>query len=575
MTLNPKNMAQDRAPEQDSYSLSGFLAANEKIVLGIVIAIGLILRIWHLFEARANDPFFSLPAVDPKVYHEWAITIAKGNFLGDEVFFLSPLYPYFLAIIYTITGPGFLVGKLVQMLLGTMSCVLIYFIGKRVFDNRVGFLAALIFATYLPSIFYEGVLLVSGLQTPINLLCVLVLLYFAKSPGYRGWIVCGICLGLSALARPNVLLFGVFVLIWIFVMDRSQADIKKALFRALVFSAGIGLAVFPVTLRNLAVGGDPVLISSQGGVNLYIGNGPDATGTFAVPRLFPMTRADNPLQQKESYEKFAEESRGRELKPSEISDFWTRRTWDHISNNPGKWIGLLVHKLGLFINHYEVGNSREFDSSRGFSTVLRLPLPVFGFIAPLALLGMAVGLKRIRQAFFIYAMIATYAISLAIFFVLAHYRMPVTPFFILFAAYAIFWLIDTLKKRRHRLLIVATLGLATAITLVHIDSESISGHRFMIQYNLGNKYRLMKRTDLAISAYKQSIAANPNYISAYNNLGLAYEAEEQNLNKAIKTWEKVLKMARQRNDEQYIERARRHIRELRKFTERQRQQEKR
>ncbi len=558
-------MSGKRANEMSADRLSEILARHEKLAVGIVVAVAMGIRLWHLFEMKANDPFFFLPSVDPKVFHEWAIKIAGGELLGDRVFFLSPLYPYFLGAVYAIFGAGFLVGKLVQMILGAACCVMIYTLGKRVFDMRTGFFAAVLFALYLPSIFYEGVLLVTGLQTPLNLLCVLLLLRAAASPSVVRWLVSGGLLGLSALARPNVLLLGGFVIVWLaWFMPRPVITKQKFIFAA-VFSLGVGCAVFPVTIRNWVVGEDFVLVSSQGGVNFYIGNGPDATGSFVVPSLFPMTRADDPLQQEESYRKYAEQELGHELKPSEISGFWFARTWEHIGDDPGKWMGLLWRKLRLFFNYREIGNSRDFDSSRQFSTVLNLPLPVYGFIAPLALLGMALAVRRFRSAFFLYGMVGTYVASYVILFVLAHYRMPVLPFLILFSAHGIVWLADGIRQRK-KVVLIAAIGLAVAIGITHAEVSESAESRFMIHYNLGNKYRLMEKHDLAVESYLRSIEENPHYISAYNNLGLTYEANPRNFGKAIKVWQQVLEMARARRDGMYIERAERHIGKLRELT---------
>ncbi|MCP4676809.1 MAG: hypothetical protein GY854_15105 [Deltaproteobacteria bacterium] len=559
-------MAQKSKSRQDSNRLSELLVRNEKVAVGLIVAVALVLRVWHLFQMKTNDPFFLLPSVDPKVYHEWAIAISQGDIFGDRVFFLSPLYPYFLAVIYSVFGPGFFVGKLVQMLLGVMSCVLVYIIGKRVFSIQVGFFAALFFAGYSTMIFYEGILLVAGLQTPLNLICIILLLGAADRRSFGRWMAAGVVLGLSALARPNVLLLGGFVLTWIFFMTSGRAMTKQKILLSTVFAVGIGLVVFPVTLRNWLVGDDVVLVSSQGGVNFYIGNGPDANGVFIVPSVFPMTRADDPIQQEQAYRKFAEKEIGRELKPSEVSAFWSARTWDYIAENPGKWIKILALKCGLFVNHYEQGNSRDFYSSRDFSTVLRLPLPGFGFLGALGLLGMVLAWKRRREAFFLYAMVATYMVSFVIFFVLAHYRMPVTPFFALFAALAVCRLGDTLKKRRIGPLVAASLGLAALVAFVNTDFDNTSRSRFMIHYNLGNKYRLMEKDDLAIQAYKRSIEENARYISAHNNLALVYERDRKNYGLAIETWRRVFDMARRRGDRHYMERAQRHIVKLEEVT---------
>ena len=46
---------------------------------------------------------------------------------------------------------------------------------------------------------------------------------------------------------------------------------------------GLLVVILPFTLRNRIAGDDWVFISSNGGINLFIGNNPLATGGFQAP----------------------------------------------------------------------------------------------------------------------------------------------------------------------------------------------------------------------------------------------------------------------------------------------------
>jgi len=539
--------------------LSRWLEGRERWV---VLAIGLLalgLRLWHLWQIAESDPFFDHPAVDPKVYHEWAARIAGGDWLGEDVFFLSPLYPYFLGVLYWLAGPSLLVARLVQMVLGALDCVLVFLVARRAFGAAVAAIAGLAMAVYAVSIFYDGVLLVAAIQTPLNLLLAWLLLRAERAPSLPRWLMAGACLGLSILARPNVLLLALLIPPWIVLALKGRVPLRRAGLAAAVFLVAAAAVVLPVTARNYAVGGDAVLVSSQGGVNFYIGNGPDAIGSFRVPRLFPKTRADDPLQQQEAYRSYAEHRAGGKLTPSEVSDFWYDETWAHIRGDPGGWARLLIRKLGLFLNHYEIGNSRDFYSSRQFSTVLGLPLPTFGVICPLALLGLVVAVRRQRRAYPLYAMVATYAVSLVAFFVLAHYRLPVVPFFVVFAALGLAWLLDRIARFRAAPVLAAIVGLTAAVAVTQLDLVDEDQARFMVHYNLGNKYRLLGRRDLALAEYERSIALDPTYISAQHNLALLSEEQPMHLERAIAAWKEVERIGLATGDREYVERARRHL----------------
>jgi 4-amino-4-deoxy-L-arabinose transferase-like glycosyltransferase len=542
--------------------IASFLERRERLVITVIVSLAALLRGLHVWLAAGSDPFFYMPAVDPEVYHQWASRIAGGDWIGDEVFFLSPLYPYFLSAIYALFGPDLLAARLVQAALGSASCGLLYLVTRRAFGRPAAALAGLLYAIYSLSVFYDTVLLVTAIQTPLNLACVLLLLRASESRSSRPWLVSGLLLGLSTLARPNVLLLGGFVVPWMFFALRDRLSWRGIALRAALLALGAALMVLPVTVRNWAVGDDFVLVSSQGGVNLYIGNGPGATGSFRVPSEFPTTRADDPLQQRESYRTVAQRDLGRELKPSEVSDYWAERTLDHIAQHPGEWTRLLGRKLLMLFNHYEPGNSRDYYSSRRFSPVLRLPLVGFGLIAPLALLGIAIGLRRFRRAAPLYGMVLVYSVSLVAFFVLAHYRMPVVPFLVAFAAFGICWLLDRIERRRIVPLLVAAAALAAAAWVVHLDLYDEDSSRYMVEYNLANRFRRMGKREAAIEAYRRSIELNPGYISSHHNLALYCEEPPGDTECAIRHWKSVLELARARRDRHYFERARRHLEQL-------------
>ncbi len=536
---------------------------HERLVVIGLVALGLLVRLVHFFQIEANDPFFYFPSVDPGVYHEWAARIAGGEWLGDDVFFLAPLYPYALGVLYKITGASIYAARLFQLVIGAFSCALIYLLGKRTLGAATGALAALTWSVYSMSVFYDGVLLVAAIQTPLNLLLALALVRASSRPGTLNWALTGALLGISSLARPNVLLLVIPILPWMYFSFRRRLSKMRLVIAAIVLGASTAAVVLPVTFRNLVVGDDIVLISAQGGANFYIGNGPGATGAFRVPSLFPPTRADDPMQQRLAYAKVAKGDLGKDLAPSEISRYWWNLAWSHMADHPDQWIRLMGLKLGLFFNEFESGNSRDYPSSRNFSSVLRLPLPTFGLVAPLALLGMALAWKKKEALVFpLYAMVLTYVVSLMIFFVLSHYRMPVAPFLVLFAAYGVIWLAERIRDRRMLPLGLAAGALALGIAVTQMDLVDETGSRYMVHYNLGNKFRQMEKIDRAVEEYERSIDLNPHYISSHHNLALMTERMPEHRARAVAAWERVLELGEKNKDSMYIERARQHLRYL-------------
>ena len=88
-------------------------------------------------------------------YEPWALRIAAGDWLGSEVFYQAPLYPYFLALIHRIFGTDLLAVRCVQILLGSAGCGLLALAGWRWISKPVGIVAGLMLAFYAPALFAD------------------------------------------------------------------------------------------------------------------------------------------------------------------------------------------------------------------------------------------------------------------------------------------------------------------------------------------------------------------------------------------------------------------------------------
>lgn len=533
---------------------------RECIAVALIFLAALALRLLHLAELQTNDPFFELPAVDAGMYHAWAQRIADGDWLGERIFVNGPAYPYLLALVYSVFGPSLLAAKALQATLGALDCVLVWWLARRLFDARVGLVAAALVAGYGMLLFYEGTLVVANLQLTLTLLTLWLVLRAFESPSAGRWWLAGAIVGLASLARPTALLFGALVAGGVLLGVRRELGVASRVGFAAIFAAGVVLAVAPVTLRNAAVGDDFVLVTSSGGMNLYTGNNPSANGMFQVPRIFPQFLADDPWEQPAMFHKAAEQVSGRELRPSEASRFWRGQALEWIRENPGAWWRLSLRKLRLSVNVAEPWNIRSLTLSRDFSWVLRLPLLGFGVLAPLALAGIAFSGRDWRRLYPLYAMLGSIWAALLVFFVISRYRLPAVPVLAIFAGFTCVHAFDAMNERRWPRLALLAACIAGAAVVVNV--RAVGEDLSVAYYNLGNRYKTLEQWELAIDAYDKAIARNPRYLSAHNNLALVYEATGEHDEQAIRSWRHILETARRRNLERYIERATRHLRTL-------------
>ena len=318
-------------------------------------------------------------------------------------------------------------------------------------------MASLMACFYAPFIHFDAELELPVLEVFLDLLLVLLLLGAGIKLKKRCWFLAGIVLGLSAITRPNILIFVPFVLLWI-GWELWRENKNRIIGSGLFFLLGIILIISPVTLRNWIVGKDLVFISSQGGINFFIGNNPESDGktAFAAPGMLPYDGYKDNIWLTSI--KLAEQNVGRKLKPSEISNFWLRQGFDFVKTHPLKFLQLLGKKLYFFWNSYEIESNKDLYFFARWSSLLGLLLwdhvvsfP-FGIICPLAIWGIILNAKFCKKYFLIYAFIFSYMFSVILFFVTSRFRLPVIPFLIIFASFSIRWLAEKLKKREYRTL---------------------------------------------------------------------------------------------------------------------------
>ena len=500
----------------------------------VIYALAWTLRFLYVMHLRAS-PLAEVPMLDELYHVEWARALAAGDWLGSEVYFRAPLYPYLLALSFLIFKGSLVASRILQASYGALTPVVVFFLGRR-FVRRPGALIAAVAAAVYPFfIYFDNEFLIVSLIVLLDVLLVLAILRADEVPSWGRWLGAGVVMGLSAIARPNVLMFAPFVLLWIWwgeahrrgepaargarvALVRGATPGRTAVLRFLFFLIGVGIVVFPVTLRNYVLQGDPVLIASQGGVNFYIGNNSRADGCSAVvPELDENWRY-------EDCERIAERQEGRRLKPSEVSAFWYRRGKSFILGSRGVAAGLFLKKLVLFWDRFELANNKDVYYFARMSPIYRVfSWLSFGVIAPLALLGVCVSFRR-REGALAALFVFSYAATVVLFFVNARFRLPVVPFLIIFAVAGLFWLAERAKRRDLPRLTGAVAALAVLAVFVNVDFYGTHvGDRAQTHNTIGLAYAATGQYEDAVAEYRRALDLSPGYSKAYNNMGLSLE----------------------------------------------------
>ena len=506
----------------------------------LVFGVALALRGVLLFEL-SPERLFDLKLGDGRVYHFWAQKIAGGDWIGDTVFYQAPLYPYFVAVVYRIAGESLLMLRLIQIVIGATSCALLTQAGWRLFSSKwVGVGAGLALSCYPPVLFSDVSLQKSVLDVffVCAILAVLSEIAIRGRPRLLPLLGLGVGLGALVLTRENTLVFAPVLAAWLALLP-AEAPRARVL-RVGLFAAGLVLVLMPVALRNWSISGDLHLTTSQFGHNLYIGNNPNADGTYQA-LLFAR---GEPLVERDDAVAIVERSLGRSATAAEVSDFYAERAFEYIRSQPLDWIALLGRKLLLAVNAVELVDTVDHYTFVRYSHLLRATngLLHFGVLAPLALLGMWLTRAQWRRLWPLYGLLAAYGATLLLFYIFGRYRLPLVPILLLFAAAGVAALGELVRSRAWRELALAlglTAGMAVLANWPLLDERYMES---VTRYNLANELAKLGLADRAIEEYEEAIELHADNALANHNLGVLL-ARKRKFGTAQRYIERALEIA--------------------------------
>ena len=476
-----------------------------------------------ILASYGQDPSSSVLVLDAYRFQERAVEILEGRVLTGRPFEMVPLYPFILAVLYKFFGTGLLAVRLFQLACGIAAGLFLYLIGKRAFDRTTGGLAFLLYGLYGVFPYYEMQILATSLSVLCLLLFTFLFIVAMDKPAVWRWGAAGLAGGILVLIRPNFLpVMGCVCLYLLYFSNRTSRK-KKAGFA--IKQAAVFAAVFLIILSaslcfNFVSSGEWILLTAHSGINFYIGNNPEADGTYVAVRGI----GGAPVDQTADAAKIAEDRLGRMLTAGEVSAYWSGLAMDFITSHPLSAFRLYVKKLVIFWNAYEVPSIANYNLSMRYLPRLCRGAVWFGLISPLSLLGMVIlWRKRTPKQTFLYVLILSYIATLLLFYVNGRYRLPIVPFLILFTAAFLKWLYLQASDKRA---ITAAACLVTASilgVLVHLNLPRLHISR----YEAGGLEKL-GLVFISEGAYQQAeavldeaIRLDPENFRSYLNRGLA------------------------------------------------------
>jgi 4-amino-4-deoxy-L-arabinose transferase-like glycosyltransferase len=259
---------------------------RERRWLAIIVLVATGLRLaWVLYAAREPRGFH-----DPTLYGVFAGRIADGHGYtaanGEATAYYPVGYPGALGAVVWVVGRTPIsenipmTAALLNLVLGVGTVVLTFETARRLFDNRIGLVSAVLVALWPNLIFHTAVMLTETMFNFLVMAAILILVALPASSRRIGWrrlAAFGVVLALSALVRPISLMLLPVLFI---VLAVAGFGWPRAIRYLGVAAAAVVVVLAPWTIRNVRATEAFVPISTNLGDNLCMSRHPGATGGF-------------------------------------------------------------------------------------------------------------------------------------------------------------------------------------------------------------------------------------------------------------------------------------------------------
>ncbi len=356
---------------------------------------------------------------DEEQYWLMASSFAEGDGLRDELGFRAtrmPLYPAFLSL-FADRPNGIVFAKIAQWVMGSLAACFTAGLGASLRGHRVGCAAGLLVALDPFLIFFSSLLLTETLF--ITALCGLwwalaaIMRYPRSGPLWR-WIAVGVISAACVYLRESSV--GLLLIALPAVALLQPRNRRHAIGAAMAIAIVVASLV-PWAVRNQSLTGQWCWLTLRGGISLYDGVRPAATGASDLGDV------------KQSPEVVG-------LAEPEWDHYFRDRALEIIRADPIRILRLAGVKLLRMWN--PVPNVETYQSGAARMVSLWWTVPTFG----LALAGLIVCLVRDRRcawgAILLLLLPAVYFSLLHSLFVgSVRYRLPATPMIEVLAAVAL------------------------------------------------------------------------------------------------------------------------------------------
>ncbi len=500
---------------------------KNSIWLFSILLLALALRIAALLSLK-DSIYYNYLLYDENVYHTWAVKIARADYSSFIIHDFAPLYAWVMGGIYKLISPDFFYVRIFNIILGVITCYIIYLAGRELKDVPTGLVAAFMAGIYKPFIFFNITIHKTTLSVFLFAILVWLFIYLLKKDSLIKVVCAGLCTGLLINVRSNAIV--IIPVIIFFILKRGyvqKSSVKQLSLIFLMFCIGNIAALAPFGIINYKMTKE-ISVMPSGGFNLYIGNNTVNSEPYYRPLPFA---SSVPSLQATQFIIEASKRAGKKLDAGQASSFWTNKVIMTVSQAPGKFAVKTGRKILALLNRAEVADNHHLGFLSRHIKFFGLPLPGIWLIMPFGLATLIFFFSSSGTIKALGFLFLAYAFTLVIFFTNVRIRLPLITILIPMTAFGISAIYSWIKENRSsqifRFICVALFFYVLASVPVK-SANDITGHLNTHAMALRSHGQVEK----ALSVWEKSSETEGSY-SGYANLTLAkYQAAKGNIAKA-------------------------------------------
>ena len=426
------------------------MISKSRIIQLVLAALGFVLCIGMIYMTGRDNADFA-DSIDYITAARMLLENGSYPVTGGLNFFRAPLFPMFMALIWSVTGESFFAVKVVQSVLHALTVLMVVRSARLLSGSTlVSLLSGLMFAVNPFFLSQAAAIQTEALQTFLMVLALMLLIQMLVSEdGFdlKTAAAAGFVFGLGALCKNAPLAICILFAVVIAVMCYRR---KNSVVAAVILVAAMFVAILPWSFYNVKTKGEFILINDSGGFIPWIGNHP------ANLRIYEgQFSSREETQQYQDYigktlaaEQLAEFERTNgysRLSYKEREALWRQKAIENAMAEPGPTARLIGWKLLAF---WRPWLSPDIYGVKGMlvSAAILVPLIVLGFY------GMWISRKRpgTREFVILFTVLMLFVTALHTALVSTlRLRIPnVDPFLTIFASIAIVAIFQRFGRER-------------------------------------------------------------------------------------------------------------------------------